>query len=313
MSLVSIDDVRAAAKLIDGAVMRTPLISAPWAGDLRIKPENLQLTGAFKMRGAFNAVSRLGAEGRAHGIVADSSGNHAQAVAWAARSFGVPAVIVMPDASPPVKIDATRALGAEVVLVPAAERASRVRDLAAERGMSVVLPFDNLDVIAGQGTVGLEIAEDLPDVETVLVPVGGGGLISGVAVAVKALCPRARVVGVEPELAADVAASLAAGRRVRWDESLTFRTIADGVRTPLVGELTWPHIQALVDDVVTVSEDDILDAMSVLARRARLVSEPSGALATAAFLATPGRFGRSVAVLSGGTVDPALLVRALSR
>ncbi|MGH8827892.1 MAG: threonine ammonia-lyase, partial [Jiangellaceae bacterium] len=295
---MSIDDVRAAAQRIAGQVVRTPLLPAPWAGDLWLKPESLQPIGAFKLRGALNAFALLDPEARARGVVTHSSGNHAQAVAWAARAYGVPAVIVMPDSSPAIKIEATRALGAEVVLVPPVERESRAEKLRAERGLAVVLPFDQREVIAGQGTVGLEIAEDMPDVDTVLVPVGGGGLISGVALAVKALAPRARVVAAEPELAGDVAESFARGQRVAWDAELTYRTVADGVRTTLVGELTWPHIEAYVDEVVTISEEAILAATTLLARRSRLVAEPSGALSTAAYLTDPDRFGRSVAVLS---------------
>lgn len=312
MDLVGIDEVRAAARRIAGQVVRTPLVPAPWAADLWLKPENLQPIGSFKLRGALNAFALLDPESRSRGVVTHSSGNHAQAVAWAARTYGVPAVVVMPDSSPDVKIEATRALGAEVVLVPPVERESRAEKLRAERGLAVVLPFDQREVIAGQGTVGLEIAEDMLDVDTVLVPVGGGGLISGVALAVKALVPHARVVAAEPELAGDVAESFARGERVGWDAALTYRTVADGVRTSLVGELTWPHITTYVDEVVTVSEDAILEAVAVLARRSRLIAEPSGALSTAAYLTDPARFGRSVAVLSGGNIEPGLLIRLLT-
>ena len=311
--LVTLDDVRAAAGRLDGVAVRTPLIAAPWAGgELWLKPEGLQATGAFKLRGAFNAVALLDDGARSRGVVTHSSGNHAQALAWAARAQGISATVVMPDAAAPVKVEATRALGAEVVMVPPPERDSRVRELVAERGLTFVSPFDDARVIAGQGTVGLEIAADRPDAATVLVPVGGGGLISGIGVAVKALAPGIRVVGVEPELAADARDSLARGERVAWDPADTYRTIADGVRLPVIGELTWEHIRRHVDEIVTVPEEAILAAMRLLAVRGRIVSEPTGALTTAAFLAEPARFGRTVAVVSGGNADPALLARVLT-
>ncbi|SEF09562.1 threonine ammonia-lyase [Jiangella alba] len=311
--LVGLDDVRAAARRLDGVAVRTPLIPAAWSGgDLWLKPEGLQATGAFKLRGAFNAVALLDDDARKRGVVTHSSGNHAQALAWAAREQGIAATVVMPDAAAPVKVAATRALGAEVVMVPPPERDSRVRELVAERGLTFVSPFDDARVIAGGGTVGLEIAADRPDAGTVLVPVGGGGLISGIGVAVKALAPGTRVVGVEPELAADARDSLARGERVAWDPADTYRTIADGVRLPVVGELTWEHIRRHVDEIVTVPEDAILAAMRLLALRGRVVAEPTGALTTAAFLAEPARFGRAVAVVSGGNADPAQLARVLT-
>lgn len=298
---------------MNGQVVRTPLLQYQ-AGDGRLwlKPENLQPTGAFKLRGALNAMGSLPAATRARGVVAYSSGNHGRAVAWAARAYGVPAVVVMQDDTPHVKVDGVAALGAEVVLAPTPERESRAEALRAERDLALVPPFDHADVIAGQGTVGLEIVEELPDVDTVLVPVSGGGLVSGIAVAVKAMQPRARIVAVEPEAAGDLAEGLAAGRRVRWDHERTGRTIADGLRAPAVGELTWQHIERLVDDAVTVSEDVILAAMAMLARSARIVAEPSGAVAAAACFSRPEVVsGRTVAVVSGGNVDPALLADVL--
>ncbi|HEY9379322.1 MAG TPA: threonine/serine dehydratase, partial [Jiangellaceae bacterium] len=304
-----------AATRVFGQVVRTPLLPCAWADQARplwLKPENLQPTGAFKMRGALNAVGVLQADVRQHGVITHSSGNHGRALAWAASSYGVPVVVVMPDTSPPVKIDGIRALGAEIVMVPAPEREARTAAIAAERGLAVIPPFDHADVIAGQGTVGLEIVEDAADIETVLVPVGGGGLISGVSVAVKAISPRTQVVGVEPELAGDLAEGFRRGERVTWDPALTARTIADGVRLPAVGELPWQHIRRLVDDVVTVSERSIVEAMALLARSSRVVAEPSGALTTAAYVERPeAATGRTVAVVSGGNVDPGLLVRAL--
>ena len=315
LTLVTVDDVRTAAARVLGQVVRTPLLPCPWADAARplwLKPENLQPTGAFKMRGALNAVGALSAAQRGQGVITHSSGNHGRALAWAARSYGIPVVVVMPDTSPAVKVEGVRALGAEIVMVPPPDREARVAAIAAERTLVAIPPFDHADVIAGQGTLGLEIVQDLPEVDTVLVPVGGGGLISGVAIAVKAISPATRVVGVEPELAGDLAEGFRRGERVVWDPALTALTIADGVRLPAVGELTWQHISRLVDDVVTVSEQSIIDAMALLARSSRLVAEPSGAVTAAAYFEHPeAATGRTVAVVSGGNVDPALLVRAL--
>lgn len=311
--MVELEDVRAAAKRIAGHVMRTPLIMWPDDELFWLKPECLQPTGAFKLRGALNAVGSLPASERAKGVVTHSSGNHGRALAWAAREYGVPAVVVMPDNSPRVKIDGVRALGAEVVVVPVVERESRVAGIQRGRGLVVVPPFDDEAIIAGQGTAGLEIAEDLPDVATVLVPVGGGGLISGVAVAVKALVPAARIVGVEPELAGDLAEGFAAGRRAVWDPARTARTVADGLRGSAVGMTNWTHISALVDDVVTVSEDAILSAMARIATGARVVAEPSGAVAAAAYWdRIGGTSGPTVALVSGGNADPDVLSAALA-
>lgn len=303
---MTIDDIRSAAAVLDGVVVRTPLLR--FDDGLWLKPESLQAVGAFKVRGAYHALSRLAPDVRARGVVAYSSGNHAQAVAYAARLFGVPAVIVVPDNAPAVKVAATRSHGAEVVQVPMAQREQRAHELAEERGATLVPPFDHPDVIAGQGTVGLEIVADLPDVETVLVPVSGGGLISGVATAVKALRPSARVVGVEPELAADAAASLRAGELVRWPAADRERTSADGLRAQ-PSELTFAHIREHVDDIVTVSEAEIAAAVGRLARQARLVVEPSGAVTTAAHLKSPSP--RTVAVISGGNVDPEVFATML--
>ncbi|HEX2360697.1 MAG TPA: threonine/serine dehydratase [Jiangellaceae bacterium] len=315
MTLVALEDVRTAAERVRGKVVRTPLLPCPWADDDRplwLKPENLQPTGAFKLRGALSALGALSPDERRHGVITHSSGNHGRALAWAARSYGVPVVVVMPDTSPPIKIDGTRRLGAEIVIVPASEREARVAAISAERALAFIPPFDHAEVIAGQGTVGLEIVADLADVDTVLVPVGGGGLISGVAVAVKALTAGTRVLGVEPELAGDLAEGFRRGERVVWDTALTSRTIADGVRLPAVGELAWRHIAELVDDVVTVSEQSIVDAMALLARASQIVAEPSGALTTAAYFEQPNAaIGRTVAVVSGGNVDPALLAQVL--
>jgi threonine dehydratase len=313
VDLVSVDDVYAAAKSLRGVAVRTPLLPAEWAGDLWLKPESLQPIGSFKLRGAYHAVASLPADRRAAGVVTHSSGNHAQAVAYAARAFGVPCVVVMPDVAEPVKVAATRSLGAEVVLVPPAERLSTMESLVASRGLRPIPPFDHRDVIAGQGTIGLEIVEDLPDVEVVLVPVGGGGLASGVATAVKALRPSALVVGVEPELAADARESLDAGSIVVWPTSDTYRTIADGLRTNL-SKLTFAHLRERMDRIVTVSEDEIRATIGRLARSARLVVEPSGAVAATAFLYQRASLpvGRTAAVVTGGNIDPALLASVLA-
>jgi len=319
MTLVDLEDLRAAQRRIAGTAVRTPLLPCPWAEDggrrLWLKPESLQPTGAFKIRGATNRLAALTDEERARGVVAQSSGNHAQAVAYAARRLGVKAVIVMPDTSPAVKIENTRSFGAEVVIVTAEERDTVPAELAAEHGYVWVPPYDDPYIVAGQGTVGLEIAEDAPDeLDTVLVPVSGGGLISGTAAALKLACPGVRVVGVEPELAADAQQSLRAGVRTAWPVADTYRTIADGLRTPSVGVLPFEHITAYVDDIVTVSEDEIRSTVALLARRGRLVAEPSGAVAPAAYFHRAGELGGRVfaAVVSGGNLDPALLAGLLA-
>ncbi|MCV7420198.1 threonine/serine dehydratase [Mycobacterium yunnanensis] len=314
MHVVTVDDIRAAAERIRGSVVRTPLIPAPWGDPERplfLKPENLQAIGAFKVRGAFNAISHLDPAVRARGVVAYSSGNHAQAVAYAAATFGVAASIVMPEETPTVKVDATRSHGAEVVLCAAGQREKVAADVVARTGGVLIPPFDHPDVIAGQGTIGLEIVEDLPDVATVIVPVSGGGLASGIGTAVKALAPGARMIGVEPELAADTAASLAAGRRVDWSIEDRNRTIADGLRSQ-PSELTFTHLQRVLDDLITVSENDIRAAVREIALRAHLVAEPSGATALAAYRSRDTPPGPTVIVLSGGNVEPALLAEILA-
>lgn len=310
MGLVSLYHIEEASRRIRGVAIRTPLLPAVWAPDrypLWLKPESLQPTGAFKLRGATNKVASLTDEERAAGIVAHSSGNHAQAVAHAARFYGANAVIVMPETVPAVKLEATRRLGAEVVLVPASEQSSRSAELAEEYGYTNVHPYDDPLVIAGQGTVGLEIVDDLPEVATVLAPISGGGLISGVATAVKERRPKARVIGVEPELAGDAAEGMRRAERVVWSSELTNRTMADGLRSEGVGQLTWEHIRRYVDDIITVTEEQIREAMRVLAYRSRLVAEASGAVTTAAYLFHGEALqlsGDTVSVLSGGNVDP---------
>lgn len=313
---MTIDDIRAAAETISTVAVRTPLLPCPWADPDRplwLKPENLQPVGAFKIRGAYHAISGLSAEQRSRGVVTYSSGNHAQALAYAARALGVPSVIVIQDNAPAVKVEATRALGAEVVVVPLPERESAAAEIAERRGAALIPPFDHPDVIAGQGTIGLEIVADLPDVDLVLVPVSGGGLISGIATAVKALRPDTRVIGVEPELSADAKASLAAGEVVHWAPDRRARTVAEGLQSEL-SELTFAHVRKLVDDIVTVTEEEILEAVTRLARGSRLIAEPSGAVTTAAYLHRAAELpaGRTVAIVSGGNIDPQLLARLLS-
>lgn len=317
--MVSLDDIRQAQQRIRGVAVRTPLLrypAPPPERDIYLKLESLQPMGAFKLRGAYNKIAALPAEQRRRGVITYSSGNHAQAVAYAAREFGIPAVIVMPEAAPRVKRDNTAALGAQVVLVgPASsERQARAEQLAAEHGYVMVPPFNDEQVIAGQGTIALEILEELAEVETVVCPVSGGGLISGVATALKLSRPQVKVIGVEPELAADARASLRAGHIVAWPAEKTGRTIADGLRTQSVGPIPWEHIRRYVDDIITVSDDEMLAAIAELALRARLVAEPSGAASMAALLFHAQelpRTRRSVAIISGGNIEAELLRQAL--
>ena len=321
--LISIDEVRAAARRLDGVVVRTPLIPFPAAApaNVLIKPESLQPTGSFKLRGAYNAIAALDETRRARGVVAHSSGNHGYAVAYAAALLGVKAAIVVPHNAPKIKTDAIRAAGADLVLVePTLEaRVAGAATIERDRGYALIPPFDYRQVIAGQGTVGLEIAEDCRSrpLSAVLVPISGGGLISGIAVAIKALTPDTKVIGVEPELAADARESFRSGRRVAWPSADVARTAADALRVEQVGELPFAHIRELVDDIVTVTDDEMFSAIRRLALRARLVAEPGGAAAVAASLfRDPAESGAGegplVAVLSGGNIDPSLLARVLS-
>jgi threonine dehydratase len=311
--LVGIEAIRAAALTLEGVATRTPLVPfGPPAEGRLLKAESLQPIGAFKIRGAYVAVASLTADALARGVVTYSSGNHAQGVARAARLLGAPAVVVMPSDSPAIKRERVAADGAEIVVVGTAsdERQAVAERIAAERGLTIIPPYDDDRIIAGQGTVGLEIVEALPDVAAVLVPIGGGGLASGVAAAVRALAPGARVIGVEPELAADARDSLAAGRIVRWRAEDVSRTIADGTRTQALGRRTFAHLTALLDSIVTVSEAEIAAGVRLAAEESRLVVEPSGALTVAALAfrsaeaGLVGLDGPIVAVVSGGNVDP---------
>jgi threonine dehydratase len=302
---------------LDGITVRTPLIPLEWDGHkLYLKPENLQPIGAFKLRGAYNKIASLSDDERARGVITYSSGNHAQGVAYAARALGTKAVIVMPRNAPAIKREATAALGAEIVFVgpSGVERQIKAEALAAEHGYIIIPPYDDEKIIAGQGTAGLEILEDLPDVDLVLVPIGGGGLISGISTAIKSMKPDAKVIGVEPELAADAQASFRAGHIVKFPAEQVLSTSADGLRSQYVGTITFEHIRRYVDDVVTVSEDDILNAVKILADNPKTAAEPSGAVATAAWLFHRGSLpasNASVAVISGGNIDPELLKKAL--
>ena len=322
MNLITLADLQQAQQRLRGLARRTPLLpfDLPELGEERVylKPESLQPIGSFKIRGAGNRLVALTAAERARGVLAYSSGNHAQGVAYAARQLGLRATIVMPTNAPRVKIAATRALGAEVVLYdPAHEKREAVaaRLLAGAAAPPVLVPpFDDAYVIAGQGTVGLEILADLPAVDLVLTPVGGGGLLGGVAAALKLLKPSVKIIGVEPKLAADAQASWRSGRVVKWPAAATNRTLADGVRTLAVSELTLAHLRQYADDIVTVSEAELRAAARRLLLEARLVVEPTAALPLAALLRhraalPPSR--HTVLVLTGGNADPATLAELL--
>ena len=310
--LVDLATIEAAAERLRGVAIRAPLVPYGRPEDrIFLKAESLQPIGAFKLRGAFAAIASLSDEERGRGVITYSSGNHGQGVARAARLLGTHAVVVMPDDAPSIKRERVAADGAEVVVVgPASdERQARAEELAAERGLSIIPPFDDDRIIAGQGTIGLEILEDLPTTALVVVPIGGGGLASGVATAVKGRRPDVRVVGVEPELSADAKESLERGSIVRWSAADASRTIADGTRTQSLGERTFAHLRAHLDAIVTVSEAQIAAAVRLAAEGARLVVEPSGALALAAIAYHRAELGMidldgdTVGVVSGGNVD----------
>jgi threonine dehydratase len=323
--LTTVDEIRAAAARLRSIAARTPLLRAAFpdlsgygAGrEIRLKAESLQPMGAFKIRGASNKILQLTPEQIQRGVITYSSGNHAQGVAYAAREVGARAVIVMPSNAPAIKRAATLAMGAEVVDVgPASsERLAMAEQLVREHGYVVIPPYDDEQIIAGQATCGLEIAEQAPDADLVLTPVSGGGLLAGVAAAIKQLLPRAKVYGVEPELAGDAAESFRCGKVVTWPAELTSRTLADGLRTQSVGVRNFAHIQAFVDGMITVTEAEIRAAMRAIVAATRLVPEPSGAVATAALLfheAELPPYKSAVAVVSGGNVDPALLAEVLT-
>ena len=310
------DDVLAARKLLDGVVRTTPLehsrvLQARVGGPVFLKCENLQRTGSFKLRGAYVRIARLDPGERSGGVVAASAGNHAQGVALAASLLGAAATVFMPVNAPLPKVAATKAYGAEVHLFGSTvdEALVAATEYAEERGAVFIHPFDHPDVIAGQGTVGLELIEQCPDVQTVLVCTGGGGLVSGVGVAIKAVRPEVRVVAVQAEEAAAFPGSLAAGRPVPVDR---MATMADGIAVGCPGTVTFDHVQAVVDEVVTVSEEALSRALLLCLERAKLVVEPAGVAGVAALLEEPRRFeAPAVAVLSGGNIDPVLLARVI--
>jgi threonine dehydratase len=313
--MVSLTDIKTAQTRLKGVTVHTPLIEFdPRESGRRLflKPENQQPIGAFKLRGAYNKIASLSEIDRKRGVISYSSGNHAQGVAYAARALGVKSVIVMPDNAPAIKREATAALGAEIVLVGqgSAERQLKAEELAAQYGYAMVPPYNDEQIIAGQGTIGLEILEDLPEVETVLGPVGGGGMISGVATALKLSKPEIKVIGVEPELAADAQASLRAGKIVQFPADEVVRTIADGLRTQSIGAINFEHMRRYVDDIVTVTEDEIRETVRLLAANPQTVAEPSGAVAVAGFLFRRDQLPATklnVAIISGGNIDPKML------
>ena len=317
--MVSLDEIRAARSLLQGIAVRTPLVQCKLAGgrQIFIKPENLQPVGSFKMRGAYNKIASLTAEERRRGVVAHSSGNHAQGVAFAARALGVPATIVMPGNAPKVKMEATRTMGAEIVTVgPASQdRIRKAEELAKQCGLVPVPPYNDEMIIAGQGTIGLEILDDLGDVEVVLVPVGGGGLISGIATAIKELRPQAKIIGVEPEFAADARESLRAGKIQFTLAENAIKTLADGLRSQSVGPVNFEHIRKYVDAIIAVKEDEIKKAMRRLLFAGRILAEPSGAVTTAAAMFHADEVPQSqktVAVVSGGNIEPQLFTEILT-
>jgi len=316
VNLVSVDDIRAARTLLDGIAVTTPLegsraLSERVGGPVWLKCENLQRTGSFKVRGAYVRIARLSDEERSRGVVAASAGNHAQGVALAASLLGCPAIVFMPESAPLPKIAATRGYGAEVRLQgdTVDDALLAAKQYAEESGAVLIHPFDHTDVIAGQGTVGLEILEQCPDVRTIVVGVGGGGLVSGIAAAVKALRPDVRVVGAQAAGAAAFGPSLAAGEPLRLR---AMATMADGIAVGRPGDVTFAHVQALCDGVVTVDDDALARALLLSLERAKLVVEPAGAASLAAVMENPEDFEPPVVcVLSGGNIDPLLLMKVV--
>jgi len=318
--MVTLEEIRSARERVKDVAIHTPIIRFPQpinGRTLHLKPENLQPIGSFKLRGAYNKISSLSEDERRHGVIAYSSGNHAQGVAYAARALGVKATVVMPQNASSVKLAGTKAFGADVILVGngSSERKVKAEQLAKEKGMTIVPPYNDEKIVAGAASVGLEIIEDFPEVNLVLVPVGGGGLLSGVASAVKLSRPDVKVIGVEPELANDAQQSLKAGHVVELTADQVTRTIADGLRTQSIGDVNFPHIRQYVDAIITVSEAEILEAMRQLASQAKLMVEPSGAVTTAAFIFHGAELPAStntVAVISGGSVEPELFAKIIT-
>jgi threonine dehydratase len=315
---ISYADVAAAAAAIDGVASRTPVLTSRYVDEsvgakVYFKCENFQRVGAFKFRGAYNALSRLSVGQQRSGVVAFSSGNHAQAVALAARLLGIPATIVMPLDAPPAKLAATRGYGAEVILYDRVneDREALAQRVIAERGGTLIAPYDNADVIAGQGTVAKELIEEVGALDYLFVCVGGGGLISGCALAAAELSPGCQLIGVEPEAGNDAQQSLRSGKIVRIPVP---QTIADGAQTPALGKLTFPIMQRLVTDIVTVSDQQLRAQMRLFALRMKIIVEPTGCLAAAAVMnqLVPVQGKRVGVVVSGGNADPALLCASLA-
>jgi threonine dehydratase len=333
--MVNLEQIQLAQKRLHGIAARTPLIAyfpparkqgpatdanspdEAGRGQLWLKAESLQPIGSFKLRGAYNKIASMSDEERRRGVISYSSGNHAQGVAYAARALGVKAVIVMPRNAPKIKMDSTAALGAEIVTVgPASsERLQKAEELARRHGYAIVPPYNDEHIIAGQGTVGIEILEDCPDVDLILVPVGGGGLVSGVSAALKLSGSKAKIIGVEPELANDAQQSFRMGEIVELSAERVSSTLADGLRTQSVGPLNFEHMRAFVDDVISVTEDEIRSAMRRMVLHGRVVAEPSGAVTFAAWLFHGDELPvskKAVAVVSGGNVEPQLLAQVLT-
>ena len=305
--MINIKDVWEAAKRLEKIIQPTPLyrsevFSRESGQEVYIKPEHLQVTGAFKIRGAYNKIARLSEEDRKRGLIASSAGNHAQGVAYAAQLLGAQAVIVMPKPTPLIKVQATRKYGAAVVLAGDIydEAYEEARRLEKEKGLLFVHPFDDWDVIAGQGTIGLEILRDLPDADVILVPVGGGGLISGIAVAVKALNPKVKIIGVEPEGALTLKTALENGKPTALE---SVHTIAEGVAVRKAGELTFQVVQELVDDIIPVSDYDLQESFLLLLERHKQVAENAGVLSLAALKKLGEKGKKVVSLVSGGNID----------
>lgn len=318
MSLVSRQDIEKAATSIKGVAVRTPLLPAPWLSDelgveVRLKCENLQRTGSFKMRGAYNTIAQLPEAQRQRGVITYSSGNHGQAVALAAKMFGIKAVIVMPTTAPQIKVEGARGFGAEVVLegTTSTHRYERAVQLIEQHGYVMIPPFDHPHIIAGQGTVGIEILEDWPEVDAVFAPIGGGGLASGIATYIKNTKPECRVIGVEPEAADAMYQSVQAHHPVTIEPK---PTIADGLMPVRPGELTYLHVEQFIDEIVRVSDDEIRKSTRELIAIAKLVVEFSGAATVAALRSRRYEPGaqRLVAVISGGNLDPSRLAPLFS-
>jgi threonine dehydratase len=314
--MVTLSDIQSARARLRNITVHTPLIQFSLCEadprKLFLKPENQQPIGAFKLRGAYNKIAQLSDSERKRGVITYSSGNHAQGVAYAARALGVKAVIVMPGSAPEVKRKNTAELGAEIIVVgpSGVERQLKAEELAAQHGYVIVPPYNDEQIIAGQGTMGLEILEDLPEVEMVLAPVGGGGMLSGVATAIKLTKPSVKVIGVEPAIAADAQASFRSRKIVELPASEVTQTIADGLRSQSIGPINFEHITRYADDIITVTEDEIRRATDYLSANPATVAEPSGAVATAGFIFRASELPPAkiaVAIISGGNVDPQML------